>query len=327
MSDDEVRDAFVPGAGLGAPAAGESLLGGRYRLGEEWAKGGMARVFRGELLGAAGFRRPVAIKRMLPALGDDPDFARLFVEEARVVTALSNPHIVEVLDLVIDEEHRVCIVMEWIDGVDLGTYRGLHARVGDPTPWPHIARVGLHTLRALAAAHERPEGPVFHRDVTPANILLSTQGVAKLVDFGLARAGDRVTITSPGVVKGKLGYVAPELQTGSRPTAQSDLYALGITLWEALAMKPAFDGRNTLELMVNVGRGEKPELGSVRSGLPPELCAIIHRLCARDPADRFESARAAAKELAPLIDSDLDDFEANVREVTLARDSLRAELR
>jgi len=327
MSDDDVRDAFVPDGGLQPPSSSESLLGGRYRIGEEWARGGMARVFRGQLLGAAGFTRPVAIKRMLPALGDDSEFARLFVEEARVVTALSNPHIVEVLDLVFDEEHRVCIIMEWIDGVDLGTYRGLHARVGDPTPWPHVARVGLHTLRALAAAHERPEGPVFHRDVTPANILLSTQGVAKLVDFGLARAGDRVTITSPGVVKGKLGYVAPELQTGQRPTAQSDLYALGITLWEALAMQPAFDGRNTMELMVKVGRGEKPDLDTVRANLPPELVAIVHRLCAREPEERYESARAATKAIASLLDSDLGPFEANVREVTLARDSLRGELR
>ncbi len=327
MNDDDVREAFVPDGGLEAPAEGEALLGGRYRLGDEWAKGGMARVFRGQLLGAAGFTRPVAIKRMLPALGDDSEFARLFVEEARVVTALSNPHIVEVLDLVFDEEKRVCIVMEWIDGVDLGTYRGLHARVDELTPWPHVARVGLHTLRALAAAHERPQGPVFHRDVTPSNILLSTQGVAKLVDFGLARAGDRVTITSPGVVKGKLAYVAPELQTGERPTARSDLYALGITLWEALAMRAAFDGRNTMELMVKVGRGDKPQLDAVRSGLPPELVAIVHRLCAREPEARFESARVAATALAALLDADLDGFEKNVREVTRARDSLRAALR
>ncbi len=151
--------------------------------------------------------------------------------------------------------------------------------------------------------------------------------MAKLVDFGLARAGDRVTITSPGVVKGKLAYVAPELQTGERPTARSDLYALGITLWEALAMRAAFDGRNTMELMVKVGRGDKPQLDAVRSGLPPELVAIVHRLCAREPEARFESARVAATALAALLDADLDGFEKNVREVTRARDSLRAALR
>ncbi|MBO6934420.1 MAG: serine/threonine protein kinase [Deltaproteobacteria bacterium] len=324
MSDD-VRDAFVPEAGLVPPPVREALLGGRYRLGEEWARGGMAYVFQGLLLGAAGFTRRVAIKRMLPALGDDPDFARLFVEEARVVTALSNPHIVEIIDLVYDEERRACIVMEWIDGVDLGTYRGLHARVGDSTKWPRIARVGLHTLRALAAAHERPEGPVFHRDVTPTNILLSTQGIAKLVDFGLARAGDRATMTSPGVVKGKLGYVAPELTAGQRPNAQTDLYALGVTLWEALAMRRAFDGKNAVELMVQAGKGGIPRLDTLRGDLPPELVSIVHQLCARDPAERFESARTAAKALAGLVDADLDDFQASVREVTLARDSLRSE--
>jgi len=322
MSDDE-RGAFVPGGGLEPPVK-QSLLGGRYRLGEEWARGGMARVFRGELLGAAGFSRRVAIKRMLPVLGDDPNFTRLFVEEARVVTALSNPHIVEIIDLLFDEERRACIVMEWIDGVDLGTYRGLHARVGDSTSWPHIARVGLHTLRALAAAHERDEGPVFHRDVTATNILLSTQGIAKLVDFGLARAGDRVTMTSPGVVKGKMGYVAPELVAGQRPTAQTDLYALGVTLWEALAMRRAFDAKNAVELMAQAGRGGIPELTSVRDDLPEALITAIHRLCARDPADRFESARSATKALAPLLGADLDDFQRSVREVTLARDSLRS---
>lgn len=322
---DEGRDAFVLGAGLEPPAAAETLLGGRYRLGEEWARGGMARVYRGELLGAGDFTRPVAIKRMLPALGDDPDFARLFVEEARVVTALSNPHIVEILDLVFDDEQRACIVMEWIDGVDLGTYRGLHARIGETTPWPHIARAGLHTLRALAAAHERPEGPVIHRDVTPTNILLSTGGVAKLVDFGLARAGDRATITSPGVVKGKLGYIAAELIAGERPSARTDLYALGVTLWEALAMRRAFDGKNTIELMVQAGRGAIPELSSLRTDVPPELAAAVHRLCARDPGERFETARAAAEALATHLGADQSGFRASVREVSLARDALRSE--
>ena len=187
-----------------------------------------------------------------------------------------------------------------------------------------MARVGLHTLRALAAAHERPEGSVFHRDVTPTNILLSTQGIAKLVDFGLARAGDRATMTSPGVVKGKLGHVAPELIAGQRPDARTDLYALGVTLWEALAMRRAFDAKNAVELMVLAGRGSIPPLGTLRRDLPPELIAIVHGLCAREPEERPESARAAAKVLARLIDADLDDFQANVREVTLARDALRA---
>lgn len=319
----DARDAHLPGGGLKVPPS-SSLLGGRYRLGEEWAKGGMARVFRGELVSTAGFTRPVAIKRMLPALGEEAEFARLFVEEARVVTALSNPHIVEILDLVYDDEGRACIVMEWIDGVDLGTYRGLHARVREQTSWRHIARVGLHTLRALAAAHERPEAPVFHRDVTPTNILLSTQGVAKLVDFGLARAGDRATITSPGVVKGKLGYVAPELISGRRPDARTDLYALGVTLWEALAMRRAFEGKNAVELMVQAGRGAIPPLRSLRPEVPPELEAAIHRLCARDPAERFESARNASQALARLVGADLEAFETSVREVTAARDSLRA---
>ena len=147
--DDSRKPPRIPGLSRGRP---QELMAGRYVLGEEWAQGGMARVFRGELRGSKGFSRPVAIKRMLPALGDDPEFARLFVEEARVVSVLSHPNIVSVLDLAVDEDERLCIVMEWVEGVDMGTWRGLHARSGARTEWEHVARVGLHVARALAAA-------------------------------------------------------------------------------------------------------------------------------------------------------------------------------
>tara|TARA_B100001750_G_scaffold247604_1_gene273960 strand:- start:585 stop:1502 length:918 start_codon:yes stop_codon:yes gene_type:complete len=299
-------------------------MAGRYVLGEEWAQGGMARVFRGELRGSKGFSRPVAIKRMLPALGDDPEFARLFVEEARVVSVLSHPNIVSVLDLAVDEDERLCIVMEWVEGVDMGTWRGLHARSGARTEWEHVARVGLHVARALAAAHERPAAPVFHRDVTPTNILLSTQGIAKLVDFGLARAGDRATLTNPGVLKGKLPYMAPELQAGQRASAATDLYSLGLTLWEALAMQRPFDGLSTLEILVQAGKGAIPRLETLRDDLPEGFADIVHRLCARVPGDRPESARETIGLLSAFTSNDRSSFEKNIREFTEARDTLRA---
>ena len=211
----------------------------------------MATVWRGCVRGAAGFARTVAIKRMLPSLSESEDFAAMFVEEARVVADLSHPNIVQVQDFGLDERGGYFIVMEWVEGLDLGRWLFSHRRDRVPTAWQSVVTVGAAIARALYCAHERVDGegrpaPVFHRDVTPSNILIDVYGVPKLSDFGLARAMDRITLTTPGVVKGKLAYVAPELVGGHKASSASDVYSLGVVLWEALAGRRLFEAGNAL---------------------------------------------------------------------------------
>lgn len=291
----------------------------RYELLRPVGSGGMAEVWLARSHGAADFSRLVALKRIRPNLAANREFADMFVEEARVVSALLHPHIVQVQDFVADEA-GYAIIMDWIEGVDLGAAMVWYSRQNLEMPWPEVARIGLQVLTALDNAHGRRDAqgepaPIFHRDVSPSNILLSVHGVAKLADFGLARAMDRMTVTMPGVVKGKLAYVAPEMVGGQRASASSDVYSLGVVLYEALAGRRLFEGRNELELFVKVGRAEIPALSSIREGLPPALLQTIEKMVAKHPHDRFESARAAADGLREALRDQVDDLESFVRRV------------
>ncbi|MEM1414499.1 MAG: serine/threonine-protein kinase [Myxococcota bacterium] len=290
---------------LEATEAG-SLLLGKYELLDIAGAGGMATVWRALCHGEAGFQMHVAVKRMLPSLSTSEDFAAMFVEEARVVADLQHPNVVRVHDFQRDQRGRFFIVMEWIEGIDFGRWILAHTKKGVPTPWPLVATVGLGVLRALAAAHGRRDAagrpaPVFHRDVTPSNVLLGPYGEVKLADFGLARAMDRVTLTMPGVVKGKLAYVAPEMVAGERASVGSDLYGLGIVLWEALAGRRLFEGKNDIELFVRVGRGEVPPITGERQDLPPALVALLERLLAKAQEDRFLVAEEAEDALRGVL--------------------------
>jgi eukaryotic-like serine/threonine-protein kinase len=268
----------------------------KYELLEFVGRGGMAEVWRAQAHGTAGFSRPVAVKRILSELIAVPDFVAMFVEEARVGSQLLHSNIVQIYDFERDDEGAYCLVMEWIDGLDLRRYLKTYSDLEQRTPWPLIAAIAVETLRGLGAAHERvdPQGhrsPVIHRDVTPQNILLSTNGVAKLTDFGLARAMDRARTTSPGVVKGKLAYLAPELTRGEPPSVQSDIFSMGVVLWEALAGRPLYEGPTDVEIFQRARMAEVPSLTSIRDDLPAELSQAVERALALQPEARFSSAR------------------------------------
>ncbi|MEO0323371.1 MAG: serine/threonine-protein kinase [Myxococcota bacterium] len=291
-----------------SPTTEGDLLLGKYQLVEKAGSGGMATVWRAICHGAAGFELPVAVKRMHPGLALSEDFADMFVEEARVVSALQHPNVVRVHDFCRDELQRFFIVLEWIDGVDLGRWIKSHERSETLTPWPLVGTIGLGVLRALSAAHGRRDAdgrpaPIFHRDVTPSNVLLGPYGEAKLGDFGLARAMDRVTMTTPGVVKGKIAYVAPEMVGGARASVGTDLYSLGVVLWEALAGRRLFEGKNEIELFVRVGRAAVPPLAEERDDLPPALIAVIETLLAKRPEERFLVAELAADALRSALET------------------------
>jgi serine/threonine-protein kinase len=281
------------------------LVHGRYELLELSGDGGMARVYRAVTRGAAGFQRPVALKRVHEHLSDNTEFVRMFIEEARVCSELDHGNIVQVHDFGVDTSGYF-LVMEWVDGVHLGQYVRSFVERGERTPWRLVVAITTQVLSALSAAHERvdPSGklaPVIHRDVTPHNILVSVTGVAKLTDFGLARAMDRARMTNPDVVKGKLSYLAPELVHGRPASEQSDLYALGIVLWEALSGERLYWADSDAERIRKVRDAEVPPIAEKRRDLPRELVHVVSRALEREPEQRFASAEAMGKALTRLL--------------------------
>jgi len=302
--------------------AGE-LIAGKYELIEPVGEGGMASVWRGVTHGADGFVRRVAIKRVLPALAADGQFASMFVEEARVVSELQHPNIIQIHDFDRDRKGNYFIVMEWVDGLDLGRYVRAFARIGERPPWHYVTAIGIEVLRALTAAHERIDdagrpAPVIHRDVTPSNILVGKNGVVKLADFGLARAMDRSSMTTPGTVKGKLAYMAPEVLHGTPASERYDIFGLGIVLWECLAGERLFTGKTDLDVVMKVRACAVPPLHDLRPDLPAALVEVVHCALALDPQERFGSAREMQRALSAILrthpePTDAEPLAASVR--------------
>jgi eukaryotic-like serine/threonine-protein kinase len=214
---------------------------------------------------------------------------------------------VQCYDFCTDDEGAYYLVMEWVEGLDLGSFVRAFRESGMTMPWPLVVAIGIGSLRGLGAAHERRRddgtaAPVIHRDVSPHNILLGINGVVKLTDFGLARARDRVySLTAPGTVKGKLSYLAPEVTLGLPASPQSDLFGMGTVLWEALAGIRLFDARTDLEVFKQIRNCEIRPLARMRPDLPPELVAAIEKALTKDPKDRYPSARHMAFELAEIL--------------------------
>lgn len=266
----------------------------RYVLLERIGIGGMAEVFRAAVRGAEGFERPVAVKRILPHLSDDVDFVRMFIDEAKIAVQLQHPNIVQILDLG-REGHEYFIVMEYVHGKDLRTIQDRVAQLGDRIPLAIVVHIALKICEALHHAHfaTGPGGRplnVVHRDVTPQNVLVSFDGEVKVTDFGLAKAAGRVTQTQAGVIKGKLAYMAPEAFLGWTVDHRSDVYGVGILLWEMLTGKRLFLGKNDLETVTKAQAAVVPPLRSIDPTIPEELDRIVLRALARDRDQRYQTA-------------------------------------
>jgi eukaryotic-like serine/threonine-protein kinase len=289
-----------------AEPVGGTLIGGRYQLVEVAGKGGMATVWRAQLRGDFGFTRPVAVKQMYDHLAEQPVFVDMFVEEARVGAALSHPNIAQAYDFV-HEDDNYYLIMEWIDGIDLGSYVRHFTSQERKTPWELVSAVGIGLLRALAAAHERhdPSGegvPIVHRDVSPHNILLTEKGMVKLIDFGLSLAADRgKETTEPGVVKGKMSYLAPEIVNGKRPSPASDQFAVGSVLWEALVGRKLFEGETDLDVFGKLKNGQVQPLRPLRPDVPNKLISVVTKALAADEDQRHPSVREMARQLGMVL--------------------------
>jgi eukaryotic-like serine/threonine-protein kinase len=254
------------------------VLAGRYRLLELLGEGGMAHVFRAhdELLD-----RAVAVKVLRAGFGADRDFVARFRQEARSVASLHHPNIATVYDTGTDGVDY--IVMQLVDGEDLERMIRRLGRI----PVHTAARIVVDVSRALQAAHERG---IIHRDVKPANILVDRDGEVRVVDFGIARAANAIGVTTAGMMLGSVHYVSPEQVHGEEVTAASDVFSLGVVLYEAITGQRPFDGPTPASIALERLHVRPAPPSSVQRDLPPGLDPLVMRALERDPAARYPSA-------------------------------------
>jgi len=283
------------------------VLAGKYELVEQLGRGGMAVVWRGIAHGAGGFARSVAIKRIESQVIGFAEVVEMFVEEARVGALLNHSNIVRVFDFGQDEVGHFFLVTELVNGMHLGQWVKSHfERAKRETPWPLVTAIGIEMLRGLEAAHSHRgidgnASPILHRDVTPPNILLDASGIVKLADFGLARAMDRGRMTRPNIIKGKLSYLAPELIAGEAPSPATDLFSVGIVMWEALIGARLFNAGSDVDVVAQIRDAKVPLLSFKRQNLPMALASAVHRALEKDPARRFRSAREMLEALTSVL--------------------------
>ncbi|HEY0482000.1 MAG TPA: serine/threonine-protein kinase [Kofleriaceae bacterium] len=285
---------------------GGRLIDGKYQLVSLAGEGGMASVYKAVVRGAAGFQRTVAVKHIKPEYRALKNYIDMFIEEARVGSELAHPNIVQVHDFC-SEAGSYYLIMEWVEGIDLGALIKVNRDNVRDVPWPVAATIAIGTLRGLGAAHDRvgPDGtpaPVIHRDVSPHNVLLGLNGAVKLSDFGLARARDRAaSLTAPGTVKGKLSYLAPEVTFGKPNTVQSDLFGVGSVLWETLTGDRLFDGKNDIEIFKKIRACQIPSIQTRRKDVPASLAAILETALSADPQNRYATADEFAHALDQVV--------------------------
>ncbi|MEJ7602524.1 MAG: serine/threonine-protein kinase [Kofleriaceae bacterium] len=275
---------------------------GKYRLDQRLGGGGMAEVFLGSMVGAEGFSRKVAIKRVLPGYSENEAFAQMFVAEAKISSQLTHPNIVTVLDFDRDAEHRLFLVMELVDGKDLDALIS-----SGPLPTSVVIFIIGEVLRGLGYAHDLPISNhmrgVVHRDVSPHNVLLSWSGAIKVSDFGIAKAREASEATASVFIKGKPAYMSPEQANGQALDGRSDLFAVGIMLWEMLLNRRLFSGGDTRSVLASVLFGQIPRPRSIRNDVPKDLERVCMKLLERDLPARYETAEHALHELLECNDA------------------------
>lgn len=278
---------------------------GKYVVKRQLAEGGMAEIYLCTSRGVEGFQKEVVVKRVKPFLASDPEFVRMFIAEARLASQLNHPNIVQIFDF--DQvDGTYYLAMEYVRGPSLWQV-ALRARsLQRPIPPVVVAYLGRELARGLHYAHSltddgHPVGLV-HRDVSPHNVLVSFEGAVKLTDFGIAKAGRHST--APGVLKGKLGYMSPEQAHGEPLDARSDLFSLGVVLWELLTDAPLFDATSDVSMLRAVIEAPIVPPSARRAGLPPELDAIVTRALARPVEQRWQSAQELERALTRYLAQD-----------------------
>jgi serine/threonine protein kinase len=274
---------------------------GRYETLQRIAAGGMASVYLGRAVGAGGFERLVAIKVMHEHIAADDSFSAMFLDEARIAARIRHPNVVPTLDVADD---GAFIVMEYVEGASLKAILSHRRKAGDATlPLPIALRVFLDVLAGLHAAHELSDAQgkplrLVHRDVSPHNVLVGVDGMARITDFGIAYAEARITSTKSGQLKGKLPYMAPEQLEDAEVTRRTDVYAAGCVLWEMLAGRRLFKGTSEAAVACAILAGPDVSLRQLR----PEVPTAIDEACMR-ALGRHDDRYASALEFAEALEA------------------------
>ncbi|MEZ4362192.1 MAG: serine/threonine-protein kinase, partial [Kofleriaceae bacterium] len=284
--------------GVDASSNGEKMQGApiQYRLGRRLGAGGMAEVHLCTVEGPEGFLREVAVKVVREAFAEDARFCELFNAEARLAARLNHPNIVSVTEYNRDAKGRPFLAMEYVDGVDLSRLM-YGAR---PLPFSVVAYLAVEILRGLGYAHAPPREAgirgLVHRDISPQNVLLSWEGAVKVSDFGIAKA-----LTSSGVMSGshmgKPAYMSPEQVNGDRVDHRSDLYAVGVMLWEMLTGRQLFERGTAREIFARIVLGNPLHPSQVRTEVPADLEHVAMTLLQREPVQRYARAEDAIADL------------------------------
>jgi serine/threonine protein kinase len=277
----------------------------RYRVIEKLESGGMAEVFRAESEGLQGFRKQVAIKRVLPHLSSKKKFISMFLDEARLSAQLSHSNCVQVFDIGVGD-NAFFIVMEFVDGANLKSIVEHIKKSGHDFPVEHAVYLSLELCKGLAYAHELTDNNgvplhIVHRDMSPPNVLITKHGEVKIVDFGLAKANSQLEKSEPGIIKGKFSYLSPEAAMGQEVDLRTDIFAVGIILWELLAGQRLFLGDTDFQTVKRVQAAQVPSISQINKRVPPELERILNKALARDPAQRYGKARDLGMELSKFM--------------------------
>ena len=299
---------------------------GRYALYDAIASGGMATVHFGQLMGPVGFSRLVAIKRLLPQHAKNSEFVKMFLDEVRVAARIHHPNVVATLD-VVSEPDELFLVLDYIQGETFARLLKLGSMRRPPTP-AIVASIVTDMLYGLHAAHEAKDQlgnplQIVHRDVSPQNVLVGVDGIARVLDFGIAKAKGRLHLSMVGQLKGKLSYMPPEQISGRFLDRRADIYAAAIVLWEALTGQRLFDGRNEAEIMEKITQGLVCPARDIVPGVPKALDDIALCGLAMDPSNRFqtaqEMARAIETEVTLASRSEISEWVESTASVALAQ--------
>ncbi len=279
----------------------------RYTITERLDHGGMAEVFRGVAESMAGFKKSVAIKRILPNLTKNQKFVSMFLDEARLSLFLQHANIVQVFDISKTPDNAYFLVMEYVDGCNLKALIERQKQKGRRIEIAHSIYLMIECCKALHYAHqlEHPETNeplgIVHRDISPPNILLSKNGEVKLVDFGLAKANSQIESTDPGVVKGKFSYLSPEAASGLEVDHRADVFAVGIILWELFTGRRLFYGETDYQTVELVRQARVPSIAALNPEVEAEVEQIVRKALARDPDDRYHTANDLGDALAQYL--------------------------
>ena len=278
---------------------------GPYLLLERVSVGGMAEVYKAKEYGVDGFERTVAVKRILPHVAEDDEFIAMFKDEAKIAVQLAHGNIAQIYNLG-NENESFYIALEYIAGRDLRAIFQKGQQAGKPMPVPQVCYVIMKICEGLDYAHNKKDKyqrplSIIHRDVSPPNILVSYEGEVKLIDFGVAKAAGRASRTQAGILKGKFGYMSPEQVRGMPLDRRSDVFSVGVVLFETLTGTRLFQAETDFATLEKVRAVEVPRPTSLNPDIPKPLENIMYKALAREPETRYQSSIELHDELQAFM--------------------------